>query len=342
MKVAIAGAGIYGITAAIRLAEYGHRVNLFDPLGPMRAASAINQYRVHAGYHYPRSGQTVSEILEARNEFLREFSPAIVRNSKHYYAIPKHGSRTTPPEYERLMEQYGLPVRRCRPDWLNYGFSDACYEVDEQIYDPDVLRSVASERAVSAGVRFVQSAFHSEMRNEYDFVVWATYGMAQSRGLFAGAKYQVAEKILIRLPEELRRIALVVVDGPFTGFDPYGSSELSLFGSAKHTNHWSTTDPEACVPQQYAERLNGRVFEPVAFSRFEAMRYDASLAVSAAAKAEYLGSRFVMRMVEDSAEDRRVLYVIDGAPGEIHIFSGKVVSAVKAARLVCERISNHV
>ena len=45
-------------------------------------------------------------------------------------------------------------------------------------------------------------------------------------------------------------------------------------------------------------------------------------------------------LVEDNPEhDRRILYVRDGAPGEIHIFSGKVVSAIKAARLVCERIA---
>ena len=44
-----------------------------------------------------------------------------------------------------------------------------------------------------------------------------------------------------------------------------------------------------------------------------------------------------MRVVEDNPEhDRRIFYVQDGFPGEIHIFSGKVVSAVKAARLVCE------
>jgi glycine/D-amino acid oxidase-like deaminating enzyme len=54
-KIAVAGAGIYGATAAIRLAEQGHQVQMFDPLGLLRAASAINQYRVHAGYHYPRS-----------------------------------------------------------------------------------------------------------------------------------------------------------------------------------------------------------------------------------------------------------------------------------------------
>jgi hypothetical protein len=340
MRVAIAGAGIYGATAAIRLAEQGHQVNLFDPLGVMRAASAINQYRVHAGYHYPRSAETIGEILEARKEFLEAFRPAIVRNSRHYYAIPKRHSRTAPATYEEIMARHGLDLRPCRPDWLDYSFIETCYEVDEQIYDPEMLRDLVNQRIRSSGVRFEQRAFHPNMREGYDFVVWATYGMAHSRGLFPRAKYQVAEKVLVELPAQLRGIALVIVDGPFTAFDPYGSSERSLFGSAKHTNHWSTVDPDEPVPESYAAMLNGSAFERVSFTRFDALRDDARLAVPAAAQARYIGSRFVMRVVEDNSEDRRILHVRNGQPGEIHIFSGKVVSAVKAARLVCERIGN--
>src|SRR5713226_289557 len=102
-KIAVAGAGIYGVTAAIRLAEQGHDVHLFDPLGIMRAASAINQYRVHSGYHYPRSPETIQETLEARAEFIQAFEPAIVRNSRHYYAIPQKGSWTPPDLYEGVM-----------------------------------------------------------------------------------------------------------------------------------------------------------------------------------------------------------------------------------------------
>ena len=81
-KIAIAGAGIYGATAAIRLAERGHQVSLYDPLGVMCAASAINQYRVHSGYHYPRSPETIMETLEARREFVQAFAPAIVRYAR--------------------------------------------------------------------------------------------------------------------------------------------------------------------------------------------------------------------------------------------------------------------
>src|SRR6266849_8222169 len=341
-KIAVAGAGIYGATTAIRLAEEGYDVHLFDPLGIMQAASAINQYRVHAGYHYPRSPETIQETLEARAEFIEAFEPAIVRNSRHYYAIPKKDSRTPADLYEKVMRKHGLSLVPCRPDWLNFEFIDRCYEVQEHIYDPDVLRELVMSRIRTLGIRFEQKAFTAQMRSSFAYVIWATYGLGPSRRTFKIAKFQVAEKMLIELPVALRGIALVVVDGPFTAFDPYGSSQRSLFGSAKNTNHWTTSDPDEPVPEPYARILNEPGFRPVPFTRFEAMRQDCCESVPGAKDAKYIGSRFTIRVVEDNPEhDRRILYLQERAPGEIHIFSGKVVSAVKAARLVCERIGRY-
>ena len=158
-KIAVAGAGIYGATAAIRLAEQGHDVSLFDPLGIMCAASAINACRVHAGYHYPRSPETVAEIMEAKGEFLTEFASAVVRSTRNYYAIPKDYSRTAPSKYERCMQQYGLPLKACRPSWLDFGFIETCYEVDEQLYDPDILRRMIEGRLHSLAIACNEKAF---------------------------------------------------------------------------------------------------------------------------------------------------------------------------------------
>jgi hypothetical protein len=340
-RIAVAGAGIYGSTIAIRLAEHGHAVDLFDPLGIMRAASAINQYRIHSGYHYPRSPETIQETLEARTEFMEAFAPAIVRTSRHFYAIPKEGSQTSPVLFEKVMSEFNIFYQSSRPDWMNFEFIDRCYEVDEQIYDPDALRDIVAARIQERKVNFEQQPFAPEMRAKYDYVVYATYGLGPSRGLFKSAKYQVAEKILIELPPQLRGVSLVVIDGPFTAFDPYGNSQRSLFGSAKNTNHWSSTDPLEPVPEPYANLLNGPIFAPITFSRFDAMRGDSALAVPASKYAKYLGSRFTMRVVEHNPlQDRRTLYVEEPAPRDIHIFSGKVVGAVKAARIVCERVAN--
>ncbi len=341
-KIAVAGAGIYGATVATRLAEQGHSVDLFDPLGILRAASAINQHRIHAGYHYPRDADTIDEILQTRSEFHRHFQPAIVTTGAHYYAIPHEGSRTPPDVYEDVMARHGLPLIPCAPGWINFKYIQKCYQVDENIYDSDILRGILEEKIKSLNVRFHRSLFLPSMRPDYDFVIWAIYGLGPSRMLFKAAKYQVAEKILIQLPAHLQRIALVVVDGPFTAFDMYGNSQFSLFGSARNTNHWSTTDPAAAVPEQYAEVLNGSSYVPIAFTHFEAMRRDCCLAVPEASDAKYLGSRFTMRVVEDDPEgDRRTLRLLESAPGEFHIFSGKVVGSVKAAELICDRVANY-
>ena len=45
--------------------------------------------------------------MEARKEFVAEFRAAIVRNSRHYYAIPREGSRTSPEEYQQVMARTG-------------------------------------------------------------------------------------------------------------------------------------------------------------------------------------------------------------------------------------------
>jgi hypothetical protein len=337
-KIAVCGAGIYGATIAIRLAERGHRVELFDPLGIVRAASAVNQFRIHSGYHYPRSPETIQETLEARAEFTAAFGPAIVRTSQHFYAIPKEGSRTSPDLFEQVMTRYELFCKPCRPQWMNFDFIDRCYAVDEQLYDPQILRDTIAARIARLQITFIQRAF-PENRHDFDFIVRACYGLGPSLGQFKIAKYQVAEKILIDLPAELQKISLVVIDGPFTAFDPYGSSGKSQFGSAKHTNHWTATDPSAAIPQPYAPLMNALEFAPFAGTHFEAMRQDSALAVPASRDARYLGSRFTMRVVENNpAEDRRTVLIQESAPHELHVFSGKVVSAVKAARQICDHI----
>lgn len=334
-KIAVVGAGIYGSVAAIKLAEAGHTVHLFDPLGAMYAASAINQRRVHSGYHYPRSAETISEILEAKTEFVEMFADSIIHGARHFYAIPKQGSLTSVPDYVRVMETNNLPLKEVHPAWMNFDFIEACWSVDEDLYDADRVRAHVLRDLGRLNVPFAQRRFETSEEPEYDFVIYATYGLSGSHlHLFGKTRFQVAEKILVRLPDELKKVALVVVDGPFTAFDMY-DEETSLFGSARHTNHWTTHNESDPVPQPYAELLNRKTWEPVPFTRFQAMVDDAVLTAPAARDAEYLGSRFTMRIVEDSpSDDRRILHIGRPQANIFHIFSGKVVSAVKAARLI--------
>ena len=85
MKVAVIGGGIFGVTAAFMLAQ-NHEVDLFEKNSALLlAASGSNQYRVHRGYHYPRSKETVAGIIKSENSFRETFEEAIVDSFDHYY-----------------------------------------------------------------------------------------------------------------------------------------------------------------------------------------------------------------------------------------------------------------
>lgn len=341
-RISVAGAGIYGATIAIKLADAGHKVTLFDPLGLMQAASAINQFRVHAGYHYPRSLETIYEVIEAREGFLSDYASAIVKNVQNFYAIPYLGSKTSPERFESVISSVGLPFEIAKPAWINFDFIDRCYRVNEEIYDPVELRAILHRRIKSRKIDFVHKLLTSQKQDAYDFTVFATYGgFASYMHLFDDVRIQVVEKIKVRLPNFLANKSLVVIDGPFTAFDPYGASGLSQFGSALYTTHWTTADPNEPIPEHFKGLMNSA--EPIKcdFSNFQKMRKEATQVVPACHAAKYISSSFTRRVIEyNPSNDRRVMRIEQTDRRTFHVFSGKVVGATKAARIICEKIAN--
>jgi hypothetical protein len=341
-KIAIAGAGIYGCTIAIKLAELGNRVTLYDPLGILKAASSINQFRVHAGYHYPRSPETIKEIIECRNDFVATYKEAMVKDVESFYAIPWDGSFTTPEKFEKIMLSFGLDIDFYKPDWINYDFIEQCYKVIEGIYDPHLLANILTKKIEVLGIRFQHEKLSTDLKNKYDFSIFATYGEGISHlHLFDKIKIQIAEKVQIELPKPLQNKSLVVIDGLFTAFDPYGNTGLSQFGSAKYTNHWTTTNVQNQIPKPYSEILNFSHPAKYDFTNFVKMREEASQVVPQCVNAKYIGSLFTKRIVEDSPkDDRRVLRINKSDERTFHIFSGKVVGALKAAKTISQEIMN--
>ena len=63
MKIAVIGGGIFGVTIASKLAK-SNSVDLYEQENDiLKSASGINQYRLHRGYHYPRSSSTAIGVI---------------------------------------------------------------------------------------------------------------------------------------------------------------------------------------------------------------------------------------------------------------------------------------
>ena len=86
MKIAVVGAGIFGCTISTKVSNFCN-VDLYDMSSDiMSSASRTNQLRLHRGYHYPRSPDTVSDLLNSINFFIEEYTENKVQN----IPIPKN------------------------------------------------------------------------------------------------------------------------------------------------------------------------------------------------------------------------------------------------------------
>ena len=67
MRIAIIGAGFFGLTLGLFLSKK-YKVEIFEKRESIfKGASSANQFRFHYGYHYPRSQKTVKEINKSKD-----------------------------------------------------------------------------------------------------------------------------------------------------------------------------------------------------------------------------------------------------------------------------------
>ena len=63
MKIGIIGGGFYGCYIAQKL-SLKHKVTIIDKNASiLMEAAKYNQYRLHQGYHYPRSEETIKQTF---------------------------------------------------------------------------------------------------------------------------------------------------------------------------------------------------------------------------------------------------------------------------------------
>ena len=89
MKIAIVGAGFFGLTLGLILSKK-HKVEIFEKKKSiMHGASSANQFRFHLGYHYPRSQKTIIEINKSKDLFISYFGPNIFGKTSNYYLVAR-------------------------------------------------------------------------------------------------------------------------------------------------------------------------------------------------------------------------------------------------------------
>ena len=219
-KALVVGGGIFGTTAAVALSHNGYQVELHEELDDvMMGASDINQYRLHKGYHYPRSKETAQECLDGLKTFKRKYEQSVVNGKiEHYYAISSKESMTQPSQYLEFLNEMDLPYKKVDP----LPNTDITLKVEEELFCNYGLYEAVRTKLWSSGVEVIKNKTTTKDDFKgYDVVVVATY--AKLNDLLEDKKeyqFEVCEKPVVRLPQEYQGKSIVIMDGPFMCLDP--------------------------------------------------------------------------------------------------------------------------
>lgn len=345
MRIAIVGGGLFGCTAAIHLARAGHKVELYDKSDRiLGAASGINQFRLHQGYHYPRSPETARECQAALKSFASEYGAAVLRGGDRFYAIAGDGSRVSGADYLAFCNRHGLPFSRFEPisDAL-----DVMIKVAEASIDPVMLQALVMAKLVRASVIVrTEAAAHRGLLDDFDQVIVASYAgtndvLAEFDRPTSTFQFEVVEKPVIKLPEKYRDFGMVVMDGPFCCVDPLGATGLHVMGHVTHAIHATNVGLHPEVPEHLKCYLNRGIVEKPEGSCFDKFIAAGREFIPFLDKAEHVGSMFTVRAVlpDMDATDARPTLVTRLDESVIRVFSGKLGCACQAATRVVQMLS---
>lgn len=360
--VAVVGGGIFGVMTALKLAEHGFSVSLFEKQNSvLLGASYINQNRLHMGYHYPRSRETAKAACLHQQEFQRLFPEAVVDDFDHYYCVARDNSRVSGEEFVEFCDELSLPYEQSWPTAITLDRQriETCLWVPEKLYDANILRHLLRQRLAEEPVISVMlgteilgvNQFHDGFEIHYhgaagvermtvDAVVNATYSninrlITMLGGSAQNYQFELCEMAVVKAPWA-PRVGCGVMDGPFFGILPFGKSGSYLLYDVET----SVLERVVGVAPIFNRDVTYYDHEIIRADRFRRYIDKASAFIAEMRDCRHLYSIYVPRVVlaNRDVDDARPTELLRHVGGVWSIFAGKVSLAIPTAASLAAEI----
>ena len=329
-SILVVGGGIFGIVTAVDFAKKGYEVTLHEELdGVMKCASGINQYRLHKGYHYPRSKVTALECLKSVKEFNLRFQHSIINgNTEHYYSIAKENSFVNGQQYIEFLDDVGLDYDIVE----SFKNADVTVKVKEELFDHQILRQQLIDEMNFYNINVILN--HTTTKDDfkdYDYVIISTYSrindLVDKKRQY---QYEICEKPVVNLPDKYKNKSIVVMDGPFMCLDPYGQDGLHVLGNVVHAIHDTNIGFKPVIKDKFKDYLNNGVIQNPKITKINKFIESANEYFEGFNDLEHIGSMYTIRTVLSNREhdDARPTMVTQENEKTFSIFSGKIVTCV--------------
>ena len=254
IKIAIVGGGFYGCYFAKKLKDkFKSKIELhiFEKNKKLIIeAGSNNQYKLHLGYHYPRSMYTIRQTIEGSKKFKKEFSNFIFYPRKNIYLIHKN-SFVKAQKFYKIFKKFGLKIKYFNIKKLQFikNFSDfeKAFKTEEGVIkfnklNTFLINKVESYCNVFKSVKIKEinskKGFliddKSNVYSNYDYIINCSYtnpNMGLENKFIL--KYELAGMVKIKNPFK-DKIGVTIMDGEFVTLYPRDQYYSSL-SSVRHT-----------------------------------------------------------------------------------------------------------
>lgn len=289
----VIGGGFYGCAIALFLQEKKNlkKILIIEKENELLSrASYVNQARVHNGYHYPRSFSTAFRSRINLPKFVLEWQEAIFFDFFKIYGISRINSKVSPKQFRTFCKSIGAELKEV-PSEVRQLFNNRLiaevYEVLEPAFNASIIREIVLMQLKQKGIELITSsqvtklnrvpdglsltiADHTPSNVKGRSVFNCTYaGLNHIEGLKTTAllRQEITEMPLVELPEDLKKLGVTIMDGPFFSLMPFPSRGLHTLSHVRYTPHRNWEDK--------AEHNPYKVFDEYEkTSRFHRMKLD--------------------------------------------------------------------
>ncbi len=340
MKIAIIGAGFFGTICGIRLSNK-HEVHIYEKNKEiLKGASLANQLRFHLGYHYPRSPKTVKEIKKHYKDFIKFFGQNIFGKTKNFYGISKEKSKVSFKKYLLFLKKNNLKYKKIKTNKFSNKIEGQILSYEKNL-NYFKARNIIKRQLKKNKVKiFYNTKFNKKLIKDYDKIIVATYDqnntVINSLGLKIknNYKYELVEKIIIKLPKKYKNISCMVIDGKFVCLDPYIGTKYHLLSDVKNSKLEVLENKYPKFKNRNKKYLNSGIVKNIKISKFKNFIKHGSLYLPFLKNSKYIGSFFVTRVIKIHKEktDERLNEITKVNKKIISIFSGKWNTCIGIAK----------
>tara|TARA_B110000027_G_C16121177_1_gene303088 strand:+ start:3608 stop:4639 length:1032 start_codon:yes stop_codon:yes gene_type:complete len=339
MKIAIIGSGFYGSTIALFLSKK-HKVSIFEKEKSIfKGATLANQFRFHLGYHYPRSQKTVNEINKSKKDFISFFGKKVFEKTENYYPFAKN-SKLSFKKYEAFLKKNKLKYKKINLLKDTSTIEKTILADEKNLNYFEAKKLILKKIKNSSIMLHLNKEFKKEFLSKFDKVIIATY--ANNNKVLNKLdiekldtyKYQLVEKIVIKLPKKYQNKSFVVIDGDFVCVDPYLGTNYHLLSDVKLSKLETVVAKFPNFKSSKTRFLNKGIIKNIKLSQYHSVIKRSSSFLPFLNDSKYIGSLFVVRALKKNKEktDERTTSVYTHTKKIISIFSGKWNNCIYLAK----------